>query len=260
MKRLLVVALACALALTVAGCGGGGGSAEDGTSGTGSSSGGSGGSSNAGIASPADLKAAIDRDHADAEWYGDVTDVTLETYLGAPVAVVHVAWSSTGGDYEVTNRKQTAINDAMSAYEISFAPNNALVTADGAISKLNSSGQFDAAPMEIVYALPAAPTTAAEVQAWLASVYGPGGLIALGANETWYAAIDSVEMEDGRLQVETRLAETDVMQRDLLNIALQTTGSPLLSAYGIRGTDGSYLGGSAGGGTPGMNGFFYPEG
>lgn len=261
MKRLLVVALACALALTVAGCGGGGGSTSDGGSTSGDSSGsGSGSSSDTALASPADLKAAIDRDHADAEWYGDVTDVTLETFLGAPVAVVHVAWNSTGGDYEVTNRKQTAINDAMSAYEISFAPNNALVTADGAISKLNSSGQFDAAPMEMVYALPAAPTTAAEVQAWLASVYGPGGLIALGANETWYAAIDSVEMEDGRLQVETKLAENDVMQRDLLNIALQTTGSPLLSAYGISGTDGSLMGGSAGGGTPGMNGFFYPEG
>jgi len=257
MKRFLIVVLAFALALTVAGCGG---NTEGGGDSTGASSGSSGGSSSAEIASPADLRAAIDRDYSDAEWYGDVTDVTLETYLGAPVAVVHVAWDSTDGDWEVRNRKVDALNNALGEYEIAFAPNVALVSADGAISKMNSSGQFDAAPMESVYTLPAAPTTADEVKAWLDSVYGPGGLIALGANETWYGSIDSVQMEDGVLRVETKLTEAETTQRDLLNFALQTTGSPLLSAYGISGTDGSYLGGAAGSGTPGMNGFFYPEG
>lgn len=260
MKRLLIAMLACTLALTVAGCGGGGGSTDGETAGGGSSDGGSGGESSTGIASAADLKAAIDADYADAEWYGDVTDVTLETYLGAPVAVVHVAWTSTDSDYEARNRKQNALNEAMSTYDVTFAPNTALVSADGAISRLNSSGQFGAAPMETVYSLPAAPATAEELTTWLASVYGPGGLITLGANETWYGAIDSIEMEDGVLTVETKLTRDNLTQRDLLNLALQTSGSPLLSSYGIRGTDGSYMGGAAGSGTPGLNGFFYPEG
>lgn len=254
MKRFVMMALAFALTLTVAGCGGG---TESGGDGTGATTGGTG-SSSAGIASPADIKSAIERDYADAEWYGDVTDVTLETYLGAPVAVVHVAWTSTDTDFETNNRKQNALNDAMGGYDLAFAPNTALVTADGAVRKLNSSGQFDAAPMEDVYALPAVPATAAEVKTWLDAVYGPGGLITLGANETWYGSITSVEMDDNVLAVKTSLGRDDGTQRDLLSIALQTTGSPLLTAYGISGTDGSYVGGSASSGTPGMNGFFYP--
>jgi hypothetical protein len=257
MKRLLIAVLSFALALTVAGCGGGGsGSGADSGGTTGSSS--DSGSSDA-IGSPADLKAAIDADYADAEWYGDVTDITLETYLGAQVAVVHVAWNSTDPDYETRNRKQNALNDAMGGYDIAFAPNVALISADGAIARLNSSGQFDAMPMADALELPAAPTTPAEFKAWLAAVYGPGGLIALGPNETWYASIDSMQMDDGVFVVETKIARADTTQQDLLNLAMQTTGSPLLSNYGIRGTDGSYLGGSAGSGAPGMNGFFYSK-
>ncbi len=259
MKRVLMVALAFTLALTVAGCGGDGESTQGGSDNTGASSASDSGSS-AGLAGPADLKAAIDSDFADAEWYGDITDVTLETYLGAPVAVVHVGWSSSDGDYETANRKSTAINEALDTYEIAFAPNTALVTADGVISRLGSSGGSNAAPMGDVYALPAAPTTADEVKAWLDSVYGPGGLITLGADETWYAAITAVTMGEYGLKAETTLTREDRTQQDLLNIALQTTGSPLLSAYGISGADGSYMGGSAGAGEPGMNGFFYPEG
>ncbi|MBN2404641.1 MAG: hypothetical protein JXE06_03585 [Coriobacteriia bacterium] len=257
MKRVLMVALAFTLALTAAGCGGGGASTQESSDSTGASSGGDSISSTA-IASPADLRAAIDRDHADAEWYSDVTDISLETYLGAPVAVVHVTWPSTGTDYVVSNRKQTAISEAMSAYEIAFAPNRALVTADGAVSRLGSSSGSSYMPMNDVYTLPAAPTTAAEFKTWLDSVYGPGGLVTLGADETWYAAIDSVEMEDGTLKVKTSLAREDLTQRDLLGLAMQTTGSPLLSKYGISGADGSYVGGSVGGmGEPGMNGLYY---
>jgi len=97
MRRFWLVSLALALVLSLAACGGGSESTESGSptddgstaapddSAGSTSSGGSSGGSSDGIATVEDIKAFF------AEWYADVTDVTLETMLGAPVLAIHVA-------------------------------------------------------------------------------------------------------------------------------------------------------------------------
>ena len=103
MRRFWLVSLALALVLSLAACGGGSESTESGSptddgstaapddSAGSTSSGGSSGGSSDGIATVEDIKAFFAEEHADAEWYADVTDVTLETMLGAPVLAIHVA-------------------------------------------------------------------------------------------------------------------------------------------------------------------------
>lgn len=264
MKRFSIALLALALVFSLAACGGGGGApGGDGDSkGTGSS-GSSSGSSGEAITAIEDLQSALESDHGDAEWFADITGMTLETYLGAPVLAIHVTYSNSTTDFETQNAHRSALIDAVSAYDVQIAPNVALLDADGTIAQIGSHGA--GVPMAEAFALPASPTTAAEVQAWLDAVYGPGGLIKLGPDETWYAAIDEIEYDDpwgqgNMLIVKTNLPTFKGGQGSLLEYALYTSGSPLLSRYQIVVGDGSGPVGGAGGqlGTPGMNGFFYP--
>ena len=259
MKRLWLVSLALALVFTLAACGGGaGGGSADGASG------GDGSPVPADeIATVEDMKAFLAENHADAEWYADVTDLTLETMLGAQVLAFNVTWTSMPDDYEAANRKTQAIIDLVTSTEQSVAPNVVIVLADGAIQFAGSSSVVgDVGPMNTAFELPPAPTTAAEVEQWLATVYGPGGLVTLGPDETWYDSIQSIGMEtvadDPTLTVTTSAPSYYSRDASLLNTALMSTGSPLLETYGIRTADGSGSSGSASAQEPGMAGFYYP--
>ena len=260
MKRLAIVVLLLALVLLPAGCGSGG-TSEDGS--TPAGDGGSGGeSASEEIATVEDLRAVIDRDHADAEWYPDLTDITLETVLGADAVVLHVSWGTTDEDWEANNRKQQAIGEDMQGYDLTVAPNMLLMDGDEMLWPLSYTGRYGALPMAEAFELPAAPTTPDEMQAWLNAVYGPGGLITLGADETWLASIESMSMGDYGsgpvLIIDTSIPTGRGTQWSLLQMALYTTGSPLMDNYSVTAADGTGVGGSAGGLTgPGANGLFY---
>jgi hypothetical protein len=261
MKRVVVLVLALVLVLSVTGCSGGGGEEPGGATNGGSTPASSGDSDT--LATIDDLETALERDHADAEWYGDVTGITVDTMMGTSALVVHVAWDDSNPDYETNNRKAQGISDALFGYRQTIAPNYALMLADGTVRYMGSSSDLDAAPMDDVLALPAAPQTADEVTAWLEAVYGPGGIVTLGPDEAWYGTIQSITVSEEDwgsgpttvLEVTTSPASpTDV---SLLQFALQTTGSPLLANYSIVVPDGSGMGGSATVNGPGTAGWFY---
>ncbi len=265
MKRLLLVSLALVLALSLTACGGGGtapggdtGSSPDSAGSAGGASGGT--ATDDGIATVEDLKALLAEEHADAEWYADVTDVTVETMLGAPVLAFHMTWSSTSGDFDALNSKTMALGDLMGSLEQSVAPNVVLVYTDDTVGDLYGSGGPGIAMMADAFALPPAPTTAEGVAEWLETVYGPGGLVELGPDETWYAAIESITMQSlyggQTLVVETSAPSIQSLDASLVNRALMSTGSPLLESYEIRAADGTVSSGFAQ--TLVGTGFLYP--
>ncbi|MHB1341910.1 MAG: hypothetical protein ACYC77_08620 [Coriobacteriia bacterium] len=263
MKRFVTSLVVLALVVGMAGCGSSGGASRPQVGGSGGSSGGaSGGAPEGAIATVEDLKATIDSDYADAAWYDDVTDITLETYMGAQVLTFHVAWGMADTDWEAKQAKTTAIQDMLGELEPEIAPNMGLVDADGTFSPLLSSSILGAEPMNTAFALPAAPTDAAGVKAWLDAVYGPGGLVTLGENETWYDSIQSVKMEDvgagNAVTITTSLTQADKPDWDFLGLAMQATGSPLLANFAIKSSsDSSFVSGVAGAGTPGQTAFYY---
>ena len=258
LRAILALMLALALALSLAGCGGG---TTDGADGTTDGTGGTSGGSTDELATIDDLRAALERDHASAEWYGDITDITVETWLGAPVLVVHVGWDMQTADFEVTNRKQQGISDALFAYQQSIAPNSAIMLADGSFTRAGGSSTLSAVFMTERFALPPAPQTAEEVQAWLATVYGPGGLVTLGPAETWYNAITSITMEElgsgPNLVVRTTAPSAYSTDASLIQMALLTTGSPLLTSFYIEAADGSGSAVGSGPSEPGSSGWLY---
>jgi hypothetical protein len=111
-------------------------------------------------------------------------------------------------------------------------------------------------PMSEAFDLPPAPETAEELRAWMQSVYGEGGMIELGADETWYGSITgySYEIPEGMtealLVVRTSMTKDDIDAEDMqyyrLQRAIQATGSPLLSFYAVLGPDDELLVGSSG--------------
>jgi len=258
MKRLALVLLALLLALSAFGCGG-----ATSTDGGGKTDGGGGESGSGSIDAIEDLQAALEADHGDAPWFADITGMTLETYLGAPVLAIHVTYSNSAADFETQNANRSALIDAISAYDITIAPNVALLDADGNIAQAGSGD--GGIPMAEAFTLPPAPTDAAGVKAWLDQVYGPGGLIKLGPDETWYASIQSITYEDPWNQGDMLIVSTDLPtfkggQGSLVEYAIYTTGSPLLTSYQIIVDDQTGPVGGLGGVPegPGYNGFFYP--
>jgi hypothetical protein len=262
MKRYLVMlvafALAIALAIALAGCGGGSGGGTGGSS----ASDASGGSSDEAIATIEDLQAALKADHGSEPWFGDITGMTLETFLGAPVLAIHTTYAMTDPDLTAQNERRDAIQAALGDYEITVAPNIAFVDKDGRIVPVGSGG--GGVPMYEAFDLPPAPTTAEGVRQWLEQVYGPNGLVKLGPDETWYASIRSIEYKDPgwgtgmHLTVTSDLPTFNSTQGSLLEIALRTTGSPLIANYQIVVKDGSGPVGGGGVSEPGAAGFFYP--
>lgn len=115
--------------------------------------------------------------------------------------------------------------------------------------------------MNEAFELPAAPGTADEVAAWLEAVYGPGGIVEPGAEETWYDSITSIEYTDPgygmQLVVSTTLGADDVAELASLSNALATTASPLIEKLTIQGADGYVSVGGPIAANPGDGGYYY---
>ncbi|MRR11114.1 hypothetical protein EG835_01175 [bacterium] len=259
MKRFVAVLLTIVLVTALAGCGSSGGESRP-------IIGGAKGSESAGgssaIGTVEDLKAEVDADHSGAEWYADLKGMETATVLGAPVLILDVAWGMADTDFQAKNDKTFAMVEAIQAYESPLATNILIRDADGAIGPGGSTSGADALPMADAFDLPAAPAAVGEVKPWLDAVYGPGGLVKLGANEKWYSSITGIAMEDvgvgPQMTVATTLGAADKLELFALQTAVYTSGSPLLARWAIRGAGGHYS--SIGGGVPqvGGNGFYYP--
>jgi len=184
--------------------------------------------------------------------------VTLETFLGAPVLLLHVTWDDTDTDYQGKSDRTQAMRAALEGYDTPLRTNVATIDGSGHLFGAGSTSEFGAMPMAARFDLPPAPTTPDELTAWLAAVYGPGGLATLGPDETWYAAIQSIGPgPDSPLTVTTTLAADDTVGMNLLQLALLTSGSALLENYAITHSGGFGTSGYAPPGEPGLWGYYY---
>ena len=204
------------------------------------------------------VTAALTADHASAEWYPYLRGMTLETYLGAPVLVLHVTWDNTDQDYQGKSDRSQAMLAALQAYESPLLTNIATLDGSGNLFGLASTSEYGAGPMAYQFDLPPAPAAAADLAAWLAAVYGPGGLVTLGPDETWYASIQSIGPgPDSPLTVITTLSADDPVGMNLLVLALQTSGSAALASFMVLNSEGFGPAGSAPAGEPGIWGYYY---
>lgn len=264
-RRGALGALICAmlLALAVTGCGGSG-SKSSGDSSSGETSG----------RAPKNLKslaAELKKANSDEEWWKRVTSIEQGTELGSPVIIVRTDIRNTDSDsYGLASK----IAEAVADLDPAFAPNVevfGLIEIDGKDRPAPMGGSGSGGKMMTEkFDLPPVPQNAAELQSWLNKVYGKGGLVKLGPQETWLKSIKSIRMEpspagDGKsaLVIRTTIPPTDrdqpIQQMMLLQKAIQSSGCPAAVEYWWFGSD-NYSGltslGSMmlGGGAP-----FYPE-
>jgi hypothetical protein len=209
------------------------------------------------------LKAALAADHSADAWYASITDMTLETHLGAPVLVVGVNWDELTVDFNAKQATLDALNAALDGYDTNLAINVATRDVNGAFQAVGGGGSGVGMLADVV-ALPPAPTTPEELSAWLTTVFGPGGLMPLGPDETWLSSITSIAMQDEGngpiMTVTTSLGSADKSELANLTAAEQLANTPLLSLWGLRGA-GDYYSANGGGGCgngPGSCGWFYP--
>ncbi|MBI4933477.1 MAG: hypothetical protein HY828_06335 [Actinobacteria bacterium] len=216
------------------------------------------------VNTPEAVRAAIDAGSSAAAWYPRLTGISVGTGLGAPIWFVDIDATGIDADYTARNDVASAIATALTDVADVDTMNVVARWSDGQVASAGGTTTSGGQLADVV-ALPPAPTTPDEVSAWLATVFGPGGLVALGADETWYASLTSFGTQDygygPELALTTTLTAADVWQLTLLQAALQSTGM-LIESAGITGADGYYLslGGGSFGGTsePGRTGYFYP--
>jgi hypothetical protein len=216
------------------------------------------------VATPEAARAVLDATKSSEAWYPRLTGITAGVGLGAPMWFIDI--DATGIETDYTARGDVASSIGMALVDIAEvdAVNIIARWSDGFIA-LASGTSRSGGQLADVTTLPAPPATPAEVQSWLTAVYGPGGLVALGPDETWYSSLTSFGTQDygsgPELALATTLTAADVWQLTLLQAALQSTGM-LLDAAGITCADGHYVslaGGSFGGtAEPGRNGYMYP--
>lgn len=253
--RILVLALALFTIISAAGCSGNGGSG--GSSGSGEQ----GSATSSSIASAADLAAALKRDHADADWYEDVTDVTETTVLGAPAIFIHTTWKLLGetdpAAFDTVNAKQQALGDALGTYDFTNTVNLFVQRADGALQPVRSTGA-GARSFAEAFDLPPAPKSPAELKQWLEKVYGPGGIVKLGPDEDWYGSIKSVkpgESSSDAAIIETSLPDNADPRFSIVLLAVSSSNTPLLQqGIWVVALDGSGTSIAGGAGSP----LFYP--
>ncbi|MDI6712348.1 MAG: hypothetical protein QMD96_03830 [Anaerosomatales bacterium] len=248
---LLTLSLLATAALALAGCGGG--SSGSGT--PGQSAGGSSGAQE--IASAADLAAALKRDHGDADWYADVTDVADTTVLGAPAMVIRTPWKLVGETdpavFDAVNAKEQALSEALGAYDYANTVNLIVLRVDGTLQHAGGEG-VDARPFAEAFDLPPAPTKPAELKQWLEKVYGPGGIVKLGPDEDWYGSIKSVkpgESVSAAAIVETSLPTATDPRFSMVQLAVSSSSTPMLQqGIWISALDGTGASMGGGGGSP----------
>lgn len=207
------------------------------------------------------LQAALFAEHKADPWYSSITGMTLETHLGAQVLVLQVAWDDLTTDYTARSALLDPAIEAIRSYDSSLAINVATLDINGVFASAGGGGTGVGMLADLV-ALPPAPTTPEELSAWLATVFGPGGLVPLGPEETWYASITSIAIEDigngPYLMVDTTLGPTDTTELASLALAVRLSASPLTAMWNVRGADGFFN--AWGGGVaaaPGIEGWYY---
>lgn len=207
------------------------------------------------------LQAALFAEHKADAWYSSITGMTLETHLGAQVLVLQVAWDDLTTDYTARAALLDPAIAAINAYDSTLAINIATRDVNGAFTSVGGGGSGVGMLADLV-ALPPAPTTPEELSAWLATVFGPGGLVPLGPEETWYSSITSIAMEDigngAQLMVGTTLGPSDSTELASLTLAVRLSASPLTAQWNVRGGGGFFA--AWGGGVPsapGTEGWYY---
>lgn len=216
-----------------------------------------------GITTVDQLQASLAADHSAEAWYASVTGINSETHLGASILLLQVSWDNMTTDFDTRSSLLDAALAAIDSYDTTIAINIATRDVNGEFSAAGGGGA-DVGLLGEVVALPPAPTTPEEMSAWLATVFGPGGLVPLGPQETWYSSITSIAMEDvgtgPELTIATTLGQADKTELASLFAAVQLTASALLDTWAVRGAGDYYSanGGSGCGPTPGSCGWFYP--
>lgn len=68
------------------------------------------------------LTDALAADHASADWYPYLRGMTLETYIGASVLVLHVTWDDTDTDVQAKSDRTRAMLTALQDYNTPCRP------------------------------------------------------------------------------------------------------------------------------------------
>ena len=179
---------------------------------------------------------------ASEEWWSRIIEIREVTILGAPTIWVMTDISTDESD---ANDLDFAIDDALSSLEPEFAHNLEVRAFFGDPPKPfgMGPGSRGGTPMTEAFDLPPAPQSAEELTAWFDTVFGPEGMITLGADETWYSSITSIKLLDDpygygdMLEIRTTFADdgsqTELEQIELLEKALAASGTPLAVSYAI---------------------------
>ena len=210
-------------------------------------------------ASAEDVSADLDALKADAEeaygpeaWWPHITEWRYTTAMGAPtLTLITDLDTSTSEDQETVY----AIPEAIAALGPEFVTNiDVYSTYEGLsgqeytrVAWATSGGT----PMAEAYDLPEVPTGDIQMEVWMEGVFGPGGMIELGPEETWYESIEGFSWEapegggEDILIVHTSMTREDINASDLqfqtLNRAVNSSGSPLLREWQVLGQGDEWL-------------------
>lgn len=137
------------------------------------------------ITTSAELQAAIDSEFANETWYANIASVAVEQQLLTPVAVITIDLEAdaSGPAYDIAREIPVAISPLLE----DSIPNVAIMSGPSGIQMSGSGmGQsFEQADL----GLPAAPTNAPELEAWLNEVFADSG-------EAWYSHLTTIELLD----------------------------------------------------------------
>ena len=241
IRTVLLFALTLCLILFAAGCTDTSG--EDGVS----KEGGEAATESANPTTIEELRTQAEEEFSTEEWWPQVLEIREVTILGAPTIWVMTDISTDEPD---ANDIEMAIDDAISSLDPLFAYNLEVRAFFGDPPQPSGMGRssWGGTTMTEAFDLPPAPQSAEELTAWFESVFGPEGMIELGADETWYSSITSIELLDDPygngdvLAIRTTFtddgSQTELEQIELLEVALDASGTPLAESYAIYGSSG----------------------
>lgn len=260
------------LLITATGCSSGGSNEESTEKSSSTKASGSSAPSSAGPSDLAALKKLAKKRFGKQDWWKRIVSVEQASALGAQVIVVR---TDIRNDDPTGYEAASEISSAFQDLEPSFAHNIevfGLMNIDGK-DRPTSMGMSGSGGLMMTDAfdLPPAPQSADELLPWLKKVYGKGGIIELGPDETWLASITSIKMEaspaeDGTraLVIRTTIPDSDrdapIQQLNLVGKAVIASGCPLAQEFWWYGANG-YGGLTSSGVAPaqGQGSPLYPE-
>jgi len=173
------------------------------------------------------LKAHLAEKYADTEWYPHVTGLTVETQLGAGVIVGTTDLALTD---EAGMKLAGDANNAISNAQPTFATNSTMRGTDTGFISIGWGQKTAAEALD----LPAAPTDAPGMKAWIDTVFGDSG-------EPWVDSITSVSGSGSTLLIKTSLPynpeTTLVGQR--ISSAVALSGQTFATEVDVLSSDGN---------------------